>query len=219
MSLDLRFFMTMLVLFPAIAGAFRFFKADKRFRPFIYMMWLELATELVSYYSKKFPMNFNLHTATLPIYYLIYFYLFLELARHFKFVTRNKREILLISALILAFIKLIPGPIFTKYDYLQFFVSIVQLIISIEILANQVLNLKQKWNSNFWVWMSSASIFYNTIILLVFTLHSFAFPHYKSLGYLNTIINVFYFLGAGIAILKIPEGKNRYSDQSIIPNL
>jgi hypothetical protein len=192
MNVDLRFLLTLLIIFPAIAGIYKFKRVDKSFHPFIIMIWLQVIIEVINYLCKKKVLPPLVHSININVYIILNFFLFLYFTYQHRYIKKN----LLLSSLFVAFVIALLNIIFvqpiTILFYLLCFVSVVMLLTAIDILSKQIMSVTNKTNNRFWLWFSSTTIVYNAQTLLIFSIYFFALFNTtggKAVGNIQTFIN------------------------------
>ncbi len=212
MIIELRLILAMFVLFPAIVAIYKYKKVDKKFHPFMFMIWIEVITETLNYIYKKNHGNGGTFVINLNTYIVLNFFLFLYLSVLNSFLNRKKAVVIFIIAILIC----VANYIFIKpvniFFYSLCYVSFVMLFIGIDILSNQMIEIKVALKNNFWFWFSSTTIIYNTQVLIIFNLYFFAMFNTsvgKSIGNIQTITNAVCQIFFGIAMLKMPEIKAR----------
>jgi hypothetical protein len=209
MNEDISYYMAMTCVLPAATGIYKYKKIDKKYHPFILMMLLDVVVETIIYLSVKYPGLAMVSRLAVNLYMLLNFGLFLYFVHINSYLTKKTMQLLIIIAVLIGiFNSLYNGTLFTPFFYLLCFVCAVMLIISIDILSRQIMEIKFKLVNNFWFWVSSFSILYNSFTLLIFGLYVFAMsetPNGKAIGSIQHFVNVACYVFFAVAIFRIPE--------------
>jgi hypothetical protein len=208
MSLDLRFFITLIIAFPALVGLCKFKRVDKSFHPFIFMIWLQVFTEIINYCCKKNLLQPFVHTININFYILFNFCLYLLFIYEHKYIKKSTALYTILAALIVAILNLVFVKPISILFYLLSFVSVVMLLTAIDILSKQIMSTINKTKNSFWFWFSSTTIVYNAQTLLIFSIYFFALFNTaggKAVGNIQTFINAACHIFFGIAMLNIPN--------------
>jgi hypothetical protein len=208
---DIVYLMAMSCVLPAVTGIYKYKRTDKKYHPFIYMMILDVIMETIYFLDIKFPGAGGISPLAVNLYMHLNFGLFLYFVYINSYLTKKAMQLLIIIAVLIGIFNYIYyGTLFTFFYYLLCFVSAVMLIISIDILTRQIMEIKYKLVNNFWFWVSSFSIIYNSFTLLIFGLYVFAMfdtPNGKAIGSIQHFVNAVCYVFFAVAIFRIPEKK------------
>jgi hypothetical protein len=211
MNEDANYLMAMTCAFPAAAGIYKYNRIEKKYHAFIFMMLLDVVIETIIYLGVKLPGFAKTSRVSVNVYMLLNFGLFLYFVHVNNYLGRKATQVLTFISVLIGIINLIfYGTFFKPFFYLLCFVCAVMLIISIDILSRQVMEFKIKLVNNFWFWVSSFSILYNSFTLLIFGLYVFAMfdtPNGKAIGSIQHFVNATCYIFFGLAIMKIRTRK------------
>ncbi len=211
MNTSIQFLLAMSCLIPAMIGAIRYRFIDSKYYPFILSFIITVPVEVVSYLYKIGAIPYGEPAAVaVNIYQLVNLYLFLHFIHINNYLTKKSVNGFMWGAIVVALLNsFATKAFFSAYlIYLICYASIVMLALAVNILTNQVTEIRGRLLNSFWFWISSAAILYNANALLIFGLSIFPI---KDVSYLMNIkitwaaINTSCYIIFGAAILLIPS--------------
>ncbi len=170
MNSQLTFFLAFFCVVPATVGAIIYKRVAVKYLPFIYIMWLTLATELTARCGIIMHQKVIITTAY-NLYYPVSFSCFVLFFYNMQLIKNRKMAYVLIALSLLAWSGawLYYKTWLITFVFSYLFNGIIIIVLSIELLSQQVLQYKKALLRNFLFWMPATCILQFGVYIFITT--------------------------------------------------